>query len=65
VLEWAGGPLAAGDYRFAVVVRDARGLASRPVEVGPVFVAAAATAVKKLSPFVFDPASNRLELAVG
>jgi len=64
VLEWVSGPLAAGGYRFGVVVRDARGRGSGPMEVGPVFVGPAATAAEGLSLSVFDPASNRLELAV-
>ena len=64
VLEWISGPLEAGDYRFGVVVRDARGLASAPMEAGPVFVGPAATAVEELSLLVFDAALNRLELAV-
>lgn len=62
VLEWVSGPLATGDYRFGVIVRDATGYASEASEIGPVFVGPAAKGVERMAVAAFERESNRLEL---
>jgi hypothetical protein len=63
-IEWVSPPLAAGKYRFGLVVIDEHGHVSPPSETAPIAVTPPARPAAGLGIAAFDSESNRLTLSI-